>query len=292
MLLQLSKGDFSAELTTDCIQQIRDRLKPGGICLVSSEQDDAGVAEQLRTMLGKATVMKRHGKAGLIRAVCTAPDDREREFLAEFEVSLPDGTQATLASLPGVFAHRRVDEGAQALAESVEAPPPGSRLLDIGCGSGAVGIALSLKYGLQETCFIDSHARATYVTARSCRANGLKDTQILLDDRGEAPLDCFDVAVGNPPYYSNHRIAELFVETAHRGLKVGGIAYMVAKSADRLSMMMHNIFGNAETVSRRGYTIVVSNKTGARVRYRRPERPRENSGGPPRRRSRPGRGRR
>lgn len=289
VLVQLSKGGLPAELATDCLQQIRDRLKPGGTCLVSCEEGDGALSEQLKEMLGKATVQSRHGKAGLITAVRSNPDERKREFAAHFDMTLPEGPTVKLMTLPGVFSHRRVDEGAQALAEVAEVPV-GGRLLDIGCGCGAVGIALSLKYDLKATCFIDSHARATYTTSVNCRSNGLRDTTILLDDRGHVSQREFDVVVGNPPYYSNHRIAELFIEMAHRALKVDGRVFMVAKSTDRLSETMFSLFGNAETVTRRGYGVVCSRKTSSQ--FRRIPRPRADNDGTERRRSRPGRTRR
>ena len=39
----------------------------------------------------------------------------------------------------------------------------------------------------------------------------------------------YDLALANPPYYADFRIAELFVEAAHRALAPGGTLLIVTK---------------------------------------------------------------
>jgi 16S rRNA (guanine1207-N2)-methyltransferase len=42
----------------------------------------------------------------------------------------------------------------------------------------------------------------------------------------------FELAVANPPYYADYRIAQLFLDAAHRSLRPGGRVLVVAKHAD------------------------------------------------------------
>ncbi|MBF0246032.1 MAG: methyltransferase [Planctomycetes bacterium] len=180
-------------------------------------------------------------------------------YRAEFVMSLPRGESVTLATLPGVFTHRRVDTGAQALAEAVESRP-GDSILDMGCGCGSIGISLAKNQPGSSVCFVDSHARAVTLTEENCRANGLMNYRVLLSDQGLPPPPGFTLFVGNPPYFSHDRIAELFMRTAFEVLLPQGRAYIVAKKADHHLGYMGELFGNAELTARRGYQIVKSVK--------------------------------
>ena len=70
----------------------------------------------------------------------------------------------------------------------------------------------------------------------------------------------FDVFVGNPPYYSEYRIAEVFCETAKRALKPGGECYMVCKNAEGLRPVMEQYFPEIAIIPRRGYSVLRSVK--------------------------------
>ena len=70
----------------------------------------------------------------------------------------------------------------------------------------------------------------------------------------------FDVFAGNPPYYSDYRIADVFLETARRALKPGGLCYTVCKNAAGLKPVQERHFGRTEVVPRRGYSVLKSVK--------------------------------
>ena len=159
-----------------------------------------------------------------------------------------------------MFAHRRVDPGAQALAE-VAASKPGDTILDLGCGCGSIGISLAVNQPTAEVVFVDSHARATAITAENCKANGLTRFTVVLSDEAVPDEDRFTLFVGNPPYYSHDKISDFFIRTAFRALKPGGRAYIVAKNAVRNTELMKSLFGNAEVIHRRGYQITKSVKS-------------------------------
>ena len=169
-------------------------------------------------------------------------------------MTLPKGKGVTLVTRPGVFAHRRVDEGAQALAE-VALTKPGDRILDMGCGCGSIGISLAANQAGTTAVFVDSHTRAVQCTESNCKANGLVQYRVDLSDKGLEEDNAFTLVVGNPPYYSKNRIADLFVQTAYRCLKSGGRAYLVAKNATHISEVMQETFGNVESLHRRNYQI-------------------------------------
>lgn len=257
--LQISKGSMSDELILDQLQQAHQALRKGGQCLVTAEEDIPWLMEHMKKSFGSCSLKGRDGSSTLLISQKKQDLKKIKEYRAEFTMTLPDGLAAHLITRPGVFAHRRVDEGAQALAETA-ATQPGDIILDMGCGCGSIGISLAVNQPTAEVVFVDAHSRATAVTEENCRANGLTRFKVILSDEGVADENRFSLFVGNPPYYSHDKISDFFIRTAFRALKPGGRAYIVAKNAVRNTEMMTSLFGNAEILHRRGYQITRSVK--------------------------------
>ncbi len=183
-LLQVSKGAMSNELLQDSLQQIHLAVKPGGKCLIAVDSDHAWQQQQLKKLFGNCSVhaARRNGPALLV-ATRDKPLKKIKKFDAEFDMMTPGREAIRLRTLPGVFSHRRVDAGAQALAEVAEVRA-GDRILDLGCGCGVVGISLAAAAADVHVTFVDSHVRATMVTELNCKANALADYRVLQDHQG------------------------------------------------------------------------------------------------------------
>ena len=206
--------------------------------------------------------------------------DRVRDFSATWPASVPGGQKLMLTSFPGCFCHRRVDDGGLALAEVVSRELSGKNpraILDMGCGCGLVGflVASSLSDSHQapstsaaaphestvRLVMVDSHTRAVEAANLNAEKLGIPAEVILSDNGTPAQMDgSFDVFVGNPPYYSDYRIADIFLETAQRALKYGGVCYTVCKNADGLEPVQRRYFPEVEIIRRRGYAVLKSVK--------------------------------
>ena len=214
---------------------------------------------------------------------------RVRSFKAEWPASVPGGERLMFTSYPGCFCHRRLDEGGLALAEVVsrelcsqiedfKSQISDCRLLDMGCGCGLVGFLIAnrlsklsnpqnLKPSNLQTfkpsniVLVDSHARAVEAATENAAKFGIPAEVILSDNGTPERMDgTFDIFVGNPPYYSDYRIAEVFLETAKRALKPGGICYTVVKNAAGLKPVQERYFPHVEVIGRRGYNVLRSVK--------------------------------
>ena len=133
-------------------------------------------------------------------------------------------------------------------------------LLDMGCGCGLVGLLVaSVVKGVKLT-MIDSHTRAVEAATLNAKAFGA-DARVILADDGldsEPSNDSYDIFVGNPPYYSDYRIAEVFLETAKKALKPGGVCYTVVKNDAGLKPVQEKYFPSVEVIRRRGYCVLKS----------------------------------
>ena len=193
--------------------------------------------------------------------------DRVRSFAATWPASVPGGPRLTFTSFPGCFCHRRLDEGGLALAEVVSrelGPAPRARrltLLDMGAGCGLVGFLVASAVPGIALTMVDSHTRAVEAARLNSANLGIPADVVLSDDGTPPELDgSFDVFVGNPPYYSEYRIADVFLATAARALKPGGVCYMVCKNADGLRPVQLRHFAEVQVVNRRGYVVLKSQK--------------------------------
>ena len=198
--------------------------------------------------------------------------DRVRDFAAVWPASVPGGQKMMFTSYPGCFCHRRLDEGGLALAEvvvrdllcrpssSAARPQFPVSLLDMGCGCGLVGFLIAGAVKNVSLTMIDSHSRAVEAAGINAENFGIPAEVVLADD-GIASLrkdGAYDVFVGNPPYYSDYRIAEVFLETAKRALKKGGVCYTVVKNEAGLKPVQERYFPSVEVVRRRGYSVLKS----------------------------------
>ena len=147
------------------------------------------------------------------------------------------------------------------LTESVGLPTP-CRLLDMGCGNGLVAFLVASAVSAIEPVLVDSHSRAVEAASLNAQRLGIKTEVILADNGTPARMDgSFDVFVGNPPYYSEYRIAEVFYETALRALKPGGLCLVVCKNDAGLRPVAEKYFTDIAIVPRRGYAVLKAIKS-------------------------------
>lgn len=258
-LMMATPGIMPGELVLDQLEDLHENLAEGAVALIACEAETSTLLKQIRDLFGGASVLFNKNGICCVSVKRQGALKRRRTFSAAFTASLPGESACTLVSLPGVFCHRRPDTGGLALAEVAQRDlKSGQRVLDMGCGCGLVGLLLARSQPDVRVTFLDSHARAMAATRQNVLALGLAaQTELVLSDSGTDQTG-FDLCAGNPPYYSDFRIAELFIRTAHAVLKPGGICLTVAKAAAALANVQRGSFGAAEIISRRGYGIVKS----------------------------------
>ena len=146
-------------------------------------------------------------------------------------------------AIGGVFSGVKADRGALLLRSSLPAEP--GRLLDLGCGNGAVSRGLRSLSGVYAT---DSVVDAVL----SARAIGLNATW---DDAGSRyPAHMFETIALNPPFHEGNTIDATLVQhlldAAVRLLTPGGSLYMVHNSHLRYRSEVERRFDNVEQVER------------------------------------------
>ena len=134
---------------------------------------------------------------------------------------------------------------------------PGDKVLDIGCGSGAVSLAAVHRAAGVSAVGVDSNARAVQCLLEGAALNGTTSVTGLIDASSKIPEPgTFDLAVGNPPYYSHYKIAEIFMQSAKKALKPGGRVLFVTKKSDWFVARMGQLFKDIKVQGVRTYKVV------------------------------------
>jgi 16S rRNA (guanine1207-N2)-methyltransferase len=258
----------SSELTRELLQSIALQLKPTGQLIISTNNPrDHWLHQLLKDTFGRTTVIK--DKQGICYVARKGTSiQKQKMFGCEF--AFRDGERLIRCySRPGVFSHRRMDAGARALIRSLDllkddprfvAKPP-RRIIEMGCGSGTVSTAVALRYPAAQIIAVDSHARAVESTFRTATLNDVTNVATLLTSDGGIPdPGTHDLFLCNPPYYSDFRISELFLEAAVEALRPGGKIHLVTKLTDWHQNRMIEIFANATIHQIGEYDVIVSRR--------------------------------
>ncbi|MEX2175855.1 MAG: methyltransferase [Pirellulaceae bacterium] len=247
------QGD--AELTRDLLQASHQHLAIGGRMAAAIDNPaDQWLHEQLRGMFDKVTRRPEPGTT-LYLATKTRPLKKIKDFTSEFAFR-DAGRPIDLRTRPGVFSHREVDGGARALIKAMDIQP-GLRVLDLGSGSGAVGIAAALRAEGVRVQATDSNPRAIEAVRWGAERNGVSTLTAALDCDGSS-LDpgTFDLVLANPPYFSNFSLAGLFATIAHRALAPRGTLLVVTKTPDWYRAALAKRFDPIATREAGSYQIV------------------------------------
>jgi 16S rRNA (guanine1207-N2)-methyltransferase len=220
-----------AELTREWLQQAHQALAPGGRLLAATDNPrDTWLGQQLRKLCDRV-LRRAEDRAALYLAVKDRPLKKFKNFTCEFAFR-DRGRLIRAVSRPGVFSHRRVDPGTRALLEVMEIAP-GDRVFDMGCGSGVAALAAAMRAPGVAVYALDSNPRAVQCTMQGAALNGRENVAASLDAEGTCDRPgSYDVFLANPPYYSNYRIAEIFLDAGRRALRPGGTILVVAKRRD------------------------------------------------------------
>lgn len=174
------------------------------------------------------------------------------------DVALTD-VAFTMLTDRGVFSHGHVDTGTALLLRDGPAIPSTGDLLDLGCGSGAIALAMALRSPEAVVWAVDVNARARELTRLNAERNGITNLRVRTPD--DVPIDVrFTTIWSNPPIRIGKRaLHELLVGWLSRLDDQGEAVLVVQKhlGADSLQRWLtDNGFPTSRLSSRSGFRLL------------------------------------
>ena len=179
----------------------------------------------------------------------------------QLEITLRDHP-VTVETSNGVFSAHRVDLGTSVLLRHAPMPPLEGTFLDLGCGWGAISLALALESPDATVYTVDVNERAIELTRHNAQVNGCGN--IHAGTAAEVPESArFDVIWSNPPIrIGKDALHELLMEWLPR-LAADGHAYLVVQrnlGSDSLIKWLAENLGEGYDVSKyassKGYRVI------------------------------------
>ena len=163
----------------------------------------------------------------------------------------------------GIFSHKRIDPGTKLLIESCIIKQ-GWKVLDFGCGYGAVGIAIAKAFQSVKIVMTDINNRAIKLCLKNVKLNKI-NAEVKQGNLFEQIKEKFDTILVNPPQKAGKKACFSIIEQSVNYLKKGGLLQLVArhqKGGKSLEKKMKDVFGNVETKQKKsGYRVYVSKLT-------------------------------
>ena len=166
----------------------------------------------------------------------------------------------------GVFSRLGIDAGTRLLIESLPENPSGT-LLDLGCGYGAVGIAMAASSPGLQVWMVEVNSRAVELARRNAAQNQVDDRVEVVQSDGFSALPAglgFDMIALNPPIRAGKQMVFGLYEEAFGRLQSGGLLYVViqkkqgAESSERRLLDLG--YAVDEVTKAKGYRVYACKK--------------------------------
>lgn len=131
----------------------------------------------------------------------------------------------------GIFSRGGLDRGTELLIENTVFRPK-DRVLEVGCGWGAVAVAAAKSVPRGTVILTDVNRRALYLARRNLERNAVKNAEVRSGSLF-APVagETFDLIVTNPPYRAGRPLIERLLAEAPSHLRAKGRFVMVGKGS-------------------------------------------------------------
>ena len=173
------------------------------------------------------------------------------------------GEKFSLVLRPGVFAGGDLDPATRLLANELEIGNS-QTILDLGCGSGILGMLAARLAPQSQVSLVDASALALATAEENCRQNNLTNTQVLASDSVAAVQNQrFDLVLCNPPFHEqgahSNTTALRFIREVSGILAPRGRFLLVANQFLRYEPALRESFGNVTTLAQdRKYKVLLA----------------------------------
>ncbi|MEI0445890.1 methyltransferase [Brachyspira intermedia] len=159
-----------------------------------------------------------------------------------------------------LFSPRNIDIGTLSMIDEVNFENE-SKILDLGCGYGFVGILAAKIIGEDKVVMCDIDTEAVEMSKHNAILNNVENINIIQSDGLKNIIyKDFSMILSNPPYHTDFSVAKHFIESGFYKLALNGKFIMVTKRLDWYKNKLSSVFGGVKVKEKNGYYIFISEK--------------------------------
>lgn len=184
--------------------------------------------------------------------------DNEQVLSSPFPTIWPlESTPFTISNHSGVYAREKLDIGARHFMKNLPEVKSGSRVIDLGCGNGVIGLTVLAQQPEALITFVDE----SYMAVDSAKENISKNLPDQIEQCEFTINDCLadvepnsvDLVLCNPPFHQQNattdHIAWQMFRDSHRVLKKGGELRIIGNRQLGYHIKLKRLFGNEKIIA-------------------------------------------
>jgi len=172
------------------------------------------------------------------------------DWISSFPVSV-NNIDLTVASIPGVFSMGELDGGTELLLTHMFTKLDG-RIIDIGCGSGVLGVYTKLLNPVIQLEMVDIHLLALECAKKTCELNAI-EAKVYPSDGWADVQGRVNGLVTNPPFHAGvnteYQTTEGFIRQAKDKMAKHAPMLLVANNFLKYADIIEATFGRSDVLA-------------------------------------------
>ncbi len=177
-----------------------------------------------------------------------------------------ENTEFTISNHANVYAREKLDIGARYFIQNLPKVSAGSKVIDLGCGNGVIGLSVLSKQPEADVHFVDE----SFMAIASAKSNVTENLPEVIEHCQFQVNDCLtsveggsvDLILCNPPFHqqtaTTDHIAWQMFKDSHRVLKKGGELRIIGNRQLSYHIKLKRIFGNEKLVASNEKFVTIS----------------------------------
>ena len=171
------------------------------------------------------------------------------------------GHKYTLYGTSGTFSKEHLDDGSKYLLETIIQMNLGNRILDMGCGTGPIGLILAASDPNIHVTMADINSRALDLAKDNAKSLGVtSQVDIVNSDVYHNVNSTFTSIISNPPIRAGKKVTYAIYDGAPSHLEKDGSLYIVVRrqqGAESVCKHLSTIFNKVIVLrKKKGYWII------------------------------------
>ena len=164
----------------------------------------------------------------------------------------------------GVFSKEKLDYGTYVLLKHIKVEDSMSKIIDMGCGYGPIGLYFAKKYSDKKILMFDINQRAVDLAIQNKALNKIDNAEIKVSYLFEKCDTQADLIITNPPIRAGKETIFKLYDQAYEHLNIGGSFYCVIQKkqgAPSTYNKLLELFSNCEVIVKdKGYWVLLAKK--------------------------------